>query len=111
MGGLLSAVSSSWHAFYYTTRFGRTWLGPATGYWREGRQSRSGRLDIYTLSGRRIYGKDLHDLEIDRTHTTSWNGRDHGGDPVANGVYIMRMKFGGGSGGDVLWEDKIVKMR
>ena len=69
-----------------------------------------GTLSIYTLSGRRIYRRELRDLTEGREHVVAWDGRDQQGDRIANGVYLMRMTFDSDEG-QVVWEDKIVRMR
>ncbi|MCP4546199.1 MAG: hypothetical protein GY835_07010 [bacterium] len=71
----------------------------------------SGTLSIYTLSGRRIYRTEINDLNEGVRYNTTWDGRDMEGDKIANGVYIMRLVFRRSSGDDIVWEDKIVKMR
>lgn len=72
---------------------------------------REGDLSIYTLSGRRIHHERLRDLSEGETRFLSWDGRDDRGDPVANGVYLLRLVFTDLSGEELLWEDKVVRMR
>ena len=72
---------------------------------------RAGSLSIYTLSGRRIHRERLTALSEGTAHVLSWDGRDQQGDRVANGVYLMRMVFTDLRGEEIVWEDKIVRMR
>ena len=69
-----------------------------------------GTLSVYTLSGRRIYRRELADLTEGREHVIAWDGSDQQGDKIANGVYLMRMTFDSDEG-QIVWEDKIVRMR
>lgn len=72
---------------------------------------REGSLSIYTLSGRRIHHERLRDLAEGETRFLSWDGRDDRGDPVANGVYLLRLVFTDLDGDELVWEDKVVRMR
>jgi len=72
---------------------------------------RAGSLSIYTLSGRRIHHQRLSDLDEGETRWLTWDGRDDRGDPVANGVYLLRLVFTDLSGDELVWEDKVVRMR
>ena len=68
-------------------------------------------LSIYTLSGRLVHRSELDELSEGEAHYTIWDGLDRSGDKVANGVYISRLVFTEPSGEQVVWEDKVVKMR
>ena len=72
---------------------------------------RDGSLSIYTLSGRRIHREQVSALSEGEKHVLSWNGHDDVGDPVANGVYLMRLVFTDLAGNEVVWEDRVVRMR
>ena len=72
---------------------------------------RSGDLSIYTLSGRLVHKERLNDLAEGRNHIVTWDGFDRAGDKVANGVYLSRLVFTDLAGKELVWEDKIVKMR
>lgn len=72
---------------------------------------REGSLSIYTLSGRRVHHERLRDLAEGETRFLSWDGRDDRGDPVANGVYLLRLVFTDLAGDELVWEDKVVRMR
>lgn len=73
--------------------------------------ARSGDLSLYTLSGRRIYHRRLEALSEGVPHDAIWDGRDQAGDRVANGVYISRLVFRDLAGEEIVWEDKVVRMR
>ncbi|MBM4117564.1 hypothetical protein FJ251_07415 [bacterium] len=72
---------------------------------------REGTLSIYTLSGRRIYHRRLEEPAEGETRWLSWDGRDDRGDPIANGVYLLRLVFTDLAGEELVWEDKVVRMR
>jgi hypothetical protein len=72
---------------------------------------REGSLSLYTLSGRRIHHRRLDELAEGETRWLTWDGRDDRGDPVANGVYLLRLVFTDLSGEELVWEDKVVRMR
>ncbi len=72
---------------------------------------REGSLSIYTLSGRRIHHQRLGDQSEGETRWLSWDGRDDRGDLVANGVYLLRLVFTDLAGDELVWEDKVVRMR
>lgn len=72
---------------------------------------REGSLSIYTLSGRRIHHERVGELAEGETRFLSWDGRDDRGDLVANGVYLLRLVFTDLSGEELVWEDKVVRMR
>jgi hypothetical protein len=48
-------------------------------------------IDIYTLGGRRIHTIEKRSFPTGY-HTIDWDGRDAFGDPIANGVYLYRVK-------------------
>ena len=73
--------------------------------------ARAGSLSIYTLSGRRIHRETLSALSEGQRQVVSWNGRDDVGDKVANGVYIARLVLTDLAGKELVWEDKVVRMR
>ncbi len=50
-------------------------------------------LVIYDVSGRRVRALVANHREPG-THTTTWEGQDDGGTPVASGVYFVRMNAG-----------------
>ncbi len=68
-------------------------------------------LSIYSLSGRLVYRRELTDLAEGEDHMAIWDGLDRSGDKVANGVYISRLVFTESSGEQLVWEDKVVRMR
>ena len=72
---------------------------------------RSGTLSVYTLSGRRIHREDLGTLGEGLAQVIVWDGLDQTGSRIANGVYIVRIVLTDLQGEDVIWEDKIVRMR
>jgi hypothetical protein len=72
---------------------------------------REGSLSIYTLSGRRIHHRRLSELAEGETRWLTWDGRDDRGDTVANGVYLLRLVFTDLAGEELVWEDKVVRMR
>ncbi|MBN2171627.1 MAG: hypothetical protein JW819_09955 [Candidatus Krumholzibacteriota bacterium] len=72
---------------------------------------RAGHLSIYTLSGRRIYHRRLEALSEGVPHDAIWDGIDQAGDRVANGVYVSRVVFTDLAGEEIVWEDKVVRMR
>jgi len=45
---------------------------------------------IYTIAGRLIQELDSYGV-TDRFVQIPWDGRDHDGDPIANGVYLYKM--------------------
>jgi hypothetical protein len=61
-------------------------------------------LEIFTLSGRKIWVRDLYSLSADSYPNGSvslvWNGRDLDGDRVATGVYIYRASASAPGDGD-----------
>ncbi|MBM4116537.1 hypothetical protein FJ251_02170 [bacterium] len=72
---------------------------------------REGTLSIYTLSGRRVFRRELGALAEGQTQVISWDGRDGQGDKIANGTYIARLALTDLRGEAVFWEDKVVRMR
>lgn len=72
---------------------------------------REGTLSIYTLSGRRVFRRELGALAEGQTQVISWDGRDGQGDKIANGTYIARLALTDLRGEAVTWEDKVVRMR
>jgi len=51
-------------------------------------------LSVYDVSGRLV--STLIDRPMDSgTHQVNWDGRDSGGNSVANGVYLLRLQAGG----------------
>ena len=52
---------------------------------------------IYAVSGRRVWETRL-DADAGR-NSVAWDGRDEAGDPVANGVYLVRLAARGIDGG------------
>jgi hypothetical protein len=55
-------------------------------------------LEIFDPSGRRV--RILHDGFLDAgEHLFAWRGLNEGGDPVAAGVYLVRLSSGDGSAG------------
>jgi hypothetical protein len=55
------------------------------------------RIDIYTVAGRRIRRLEIPGPLINYVETI-WDGRDHVGDVVANGVYFYRLTAQGAEG-------------
>ena len=51
------------------------------------------RISLYNVSGQRIRTL-LNGHQIAGTHSVTWDGTDDRGRPVANGVYLCRMKAG-----------------
>jgi hypothetical protein len=74
---------------------------------------RSGELSVYTLSGRRIWRERLSGDQLIEGdgRRLFWDGRDGAGDRVANGVYLSLLVFTGLDGKELVWEDKVVRMR
>ena len=72
---------------------------------------REGTLSIYTLSGRRVFRRELGGLAEGTTQVVAWDGLDGTGSKIANGVYIARLALTDLSGEQVIWEDKVVRMR
>jgi hypothetical protein len=70
-----------------------------------------GTLSIYTLGGRRIYRRELGALAAGEQPPLVWEGMDQTGDKIANGVYIARLALTDQGGEQVIWEDKVVRMR
>jgi hypothetical protein len=68
--------------------------------------------DIYTVSGRRIRSLRRNFSEAG-PHVLEWDGRDHVGDELANGVYlyVLRGRGAGGGGRDLRQTGQIVIMR
>jgi len=50
-------------------------------------------LCIYDLSGRKVR-RLIEDIEAEGLHEIDWNGLDDHGNPVASGIYILKMKAG-----------------
>ncbi len=48
-------------------------------------------VKIYTIAGRLIQQLNSYSV-TDRFVQISWDGRDHDGDPPANGVYLYKVK-------------------
>jgi hypothetical protein len=48
---------------------------------------------IFDLSGRHI--RTLYGRGTGPTLTISWDGNNHSGHPVANGIYFVRVSYGG----------------
>ena len=70
-----------------------------------------GSLSIYTLSGRRIYRRELAGMIEGPQEPIIWDGLDQTGSKIANGVYIARLVLNDAEGVNVVWEDKVVRMR
>jgi len=70
-----------------------------------------GSLSIYTLSGRRIYRRELTGMVEGPQEPIIWDGLDQTGSKIANGVYIARLVLSDAAGESVVWEDKVVRMR
>lgn len=51
-------------------------------------------LEIYTLSGTRVWSRTFDNLTGGR-HTVVWDGRNDAGEGVASGVYFYRLSAGG----------------
>ncbi|MFO7652527.1 MAG: C25 family cysteine peptidase [Candidatus Krumholzibacteriia bacterium] len=67
--------------------------------------------DIYTVSGRPV--RSLRDSYAAGPQVIEWDGRDHAGDAIANGVYlfVLRGLGAGGGGEDIRQTGQIVIMR
>ncbi len=50
------------------------------------------KIDIYTLGGKRIHSIDETYFPEAGYYTIPWNGTDHYGETIANGVYLYRLK-------------------
>ncbi len=72
---------------------------------------REGTLSVYTLSGRRVFRRELGGLAEGESQVIAWDGLDGTGSKIANGVYIARLALTDLGGEQVIWEDKIVRMR
>jgi flagellar hook assembly protein FlgD len=47
-------------------------------------------IKIYTIAGRLIQHLDSYSV-VDRFVQIPWDGRDHDGDPLANGIYLYKV--------------------
>jgi hypothetical protein len=72
---------------------------------------RQGTLSVYTLSGRRVFRRELGSLAEGAAQVIAWDGLDGTGSKIANGVYIARLALTDLGGEPVIWEDKVVRMR
>ncbi|MBN1578953.1 MAG: autotransporter-associated beta strand repeat-containing protein [Chitinispirillaceae bacterium] len=50
------------------------------------------RIAVYTILGKRVWGKRIDGLPAGGAHVAVWNGRDAHGSPVGSGLYIVRLK-------------------
>ena len=53
------------------------------------------RLELYNALGQRVRTL-VDEIQAAGRHQVSWNARDHGGAPVASGVYLSRLQYPGG---------------
>jgi flagellar hook assembly protein FlgD len=67
----------------------------------------SATLQVYSATGRLLRTLDANDLS---DGTTSWDGRDDSGRPLATGVYWIRRLDPRASGG-TLAQQKVVKLK
>ncbi len=70
-----------------------------------------GRLKIYTLSGRLIRDIEMAELSEGNDHWLEWDGLDQDGDKIANGTYLFRMVIKDVTGEELVWQDRVVRMR
>ena len=68
------------------------------------RRAQNARVSIYTVSGRRVLKRDVSSLA--GRNAFRWDLRDDRGDEVANGVYLMVLRFDGGPAGTVTTESR-----
>jgi hypothetical protein len=52
-------------------------------------------LEVFDVSGRLV--RDVFDGAADMNEVVHWDGRDRSGNSVANGVYLVRLEWKGGS--------------
>ena len=74
-------------------------------------QAVEGHLKIYTISGRLIRTLELDQLSEGSEHWIEWDGLDESGDKVANGTYLSRMVIKDFEGDELIWQDRVVRMR
>jgi len=67
------------------------------------------RVRLYTVSGRKIFESKTAPTGAD-VNAFIWDGRDDGGNPVANGTYLLHMKATG-PGGEAESRTRVVKIR
>lgn len=54
-------------------------------------------MEIYDIAGELVRKVDSNDIiQNDGVYTYQWNGKNDGGRPVGNGVYLYRVKMSAG---------------
>ena len=70
-----------------------------------------GLLKIYTVSGRLVRSLEITDLGEGTEHWLEWDGLDQGGEAIANGTYLFRFVVKNVQGEELIWQDRVVRMR
>ena len=70
-----------------------------------------GMLKIYTVSGRLVRSLEITDLGEGVEHWLEWDGLDQEGDIIANGTYLFRFVVENVEGEELVWQDRVVRMR
>ena len=70
-----------------------------------------GMLKIYTVSGRLVRSLEITDLGEGVEHWLEWDGLDQDGEAIANGTYLFRFVIKNVQGEELVWQDRVVRMR